>query len=307
MDKNKPILTKQSDSQQMRAYFECVSMLADEGSEFPINLDQVWRLSFERKDHAVRALKESTDFIEGVDYQVFPQNGENSNRGRRNIEYRLSISCLEYLIARKVRSVFDIYREVFHSVRKVAKDPETFKQLNNILNGGSELKKKASIGSSVKRVNASIAWVKGVSELLNLSASARAAMLNSVARDNDLPLIEYVPSEAGSRGVLRSATELLRKYRPELKTRVFNDMMAVHGFLTRNVRQRKNGPHQFWTLTEAGLEFGQNCVNPQNPKETQPQYYSNRFEELLGMVSTVNVLPEPTDAQMVIDTTLFPF
>lgn len=80
--------------------------------EFPVNLDDVWPLAYNRKDHAVRDLSEK--FMEGVDYQVFLKNWENPLGGRPSNEYHISVSCLEFLVARKVRAVFEVYRQVFH-------------------------------------------------------------------------------------------------------------------------------------------------------------------------------------------------
>lgn len=76
-------------------------------------------LVYPRKDHAVRALKEN--FIEGVDYQPLPKNGERSKSGQfisGGTDYHLTISCMEFFIARKVRPVFEVYRQVFHKVAK---------------------------------------------------------------------------------------------------------------------------------------------------------------------------------------------
>ena len=84
------------------------------GENFPIKLDDVFALVYSRKDKAVRALIDSDQFMQDIDYKVFPLNGENSNGGRPSMVYMLSVSCLEYFIARKVRSVFEVYRSVFH-------------------------------------------------------------------------------------------------------------------------------------------------------------------------------------------------
>lgn len=53
-------------------------------------------------------------FIQDVDYQVLAQNGKNPQGGRPTNEYHLTVSCLEFFIARKVRDVFEVYRQVFH-------------------------------------------------------------------------------------------------------------------------------------------------------------------------------------------------
>ena len=78
----------------------------------------VWMLAYSRKDNATKEL--SKNFIEGIDYQPLRQNAERTKGGQNKIDYYLSVSCLEYFIARKVRPVFDVYREVFHKVNEIA-------------------------------------------------------------------------------------------------------------------------------------------------------------------------------------------
>lgn len=125
-------LTKQSTDQEIKAYFEEVLRLSRDSEEFPVNLDEVWPLVYSRKDKAVRALQSNDLFMQGIDYQVFPQNGENSILlpqngeqdgkrtkqwgGNNQVTYMLSVPCLEFFIARKVRPVFEVYRQVFHKV-----------------------------------------------------------------------------------------------------------------------------------------------------------------------------------------------
>lgn len=119
-------LTKQSTDQEIKAYFEEVLRMSRDSEEFPVNLDDVWPLVYSRKDKAVRALQSNDLFMQNVDYQVLPQNGENSGvlarnggkvqNGRPTEIYMLSIPCLEFFIARKVRPVFEVYRQVFHKV-----------------------------------------------------------------------------------------------------------------------------------------------------------------------------------------------
>lgn len=119
-------LTKQSTGQEIKAYFEEVLRMSKDSEEFPVNLDDVWPLVYSAKEKAVRALKSNDLFLQNVDYQVLAQNGENSEvlaqngekvRNGRPIEiYMLSVPCLEFFIARKVRPVFEVYRQVFHKV-----------------------------------------------------------------------------------------------------------------------------------------------------------------------------------------------
>lgn len=119
-------LTKQSTDQEIKAYFEEVLRLSRDSEEFPVNLDEVWPLVFGRKEEAVRALKNDRLFVENIDYQVLRKNAENSGiftqgcakpqGGRPTNIYMLSVPCLEFFIARKVRPVFEVYRQVFHKV-----------------------------------------------------------------------------------------------------------------------------------------------------------------------------------------------
>ena len=119
-------LTKQSTAQEIKAYFEEVLKLSKDSKEFPVNLEEVWPLVFGRKEEAVRALKNDKLFVENIDYQVLRKNAENHDSftqrsekpqgGRPTNIYMLSVPCLEFFIARKVRPVFEVYRQVFHKV-----------------------------------------------------------------------------------------------------------------------------------------------------------------------------------------------
>lgn len=137
MVNNKFQLTKQSSESEIKAYFIQVLNLARSKEEFPVDLDEVWPLVYATKGKAVQTLKSSDLFMEGIDYQIFNQkvknsddiyqNGKKSDNtevnnknhfcvGRSTNTYKLSVPCLEYLIARKVRPVFEVYRQVFHKV-----------------------------------------------------------------------------------------------------------------------------------------------------------------------------------------------
>ena len=111
------VLTKESDENQIKVYFQTILMSYKLDNQFPINLDEVWPLVYSRRDKAISTLKK--EFIEGIDYVVFPQKVENPKGGRPSDKFMLSIPCLEYFIARKVRPVFEVYRKVFHKVTKI--------------------------------------------------------------------------------------------------------------------------------------------------------------------------------------------
>ena len=129
-------LTKQSSDSEIKAYFIQVLNLSRSKEEFPVNLDEVWALAYKEKGKAVRALRTNELFVDGIDYQVFTTNGQKTDGvfaqngkksddaqddgrnvgGRPQNTYMLSVPCLEFFIARKVRPVFEVYRQVFHKV-----------------------------------------------------------------------------------------------------------------------------------------------------------------------------------------------
>lgn len=123
-------LTKQSSEAEIKAYFCAVLNLSESDEEFPVNLDDVWPLVYSEKGKAVRALKSNDLFMQGIDYILLPQNGEQDSplaqngkrlasgkfNGENKVTYMFSVPCLEFFIARKVRPVFEVYRQVFHKV-----------------------------------------------------------------------------------------------------------------------------------------------------------------------------------------------
>lgn len=109
---NFPALNSMSTQEQVAAYFEEVKRRSKSKEQYPVNLDEVWPLVYARKDHAVRALKNSGFFQEGFDYQSFPRYGERD--ATAYIEYRLTVPCMEFLIAKRNRLVFEVYRRFFH-------------------------------------------------------------------------------------------------------------------------------------------------------------------------------------------------
>lgn len=113
-------LTKQSTDKEIKAYFEEVLRMSKDSEEFPVNLDDVWPLVFGRKQEAVRALKNDKLFVENIDFQPLRNDAQRADNGQFNggdkVTYMLSVPCLEFFIARKVRSVFEVYRQVFHKV-----------------------------------------------------------------------------------------------------------------------------------------------------------------------------------------------
>lgn len=135
--------------EQVRSYFEQVLNLRNSGKPFPVDLDDVWPLVYSRKDNAVKVLTdkfiqdkefvaqlpdshrfrqkaEKDNVMQLPDSQSFRQKAEKSNTmqlidPQRKVggdfstkKYYLSVDCMQYLIAREDRAIFDIYQQVFY-------------------------------------------------------------------------------------------------------------------------------------------------------------------------------------------------
>lgn len=253
------ILSKESSESEIKAYFNAVLKLSQSDDEFPVNLNEVWMLVYSQKSDAVSALK--LDFIENVDYQVLRKNPQNPNGGRPTNEYKLTVSCLEFFIARKVRAVFEVYRKVFHhTAHKVIEG-----------NGNS---KQPTISDKMKVAT----WLI---KTLNLNDTSKLMLAKSIADPLGLPTPDYTPSH----GILKSATDLLKERKAQISAREFNTVATEKGYLCEMERKSSYGQKKkFKSITEKGLLYGENQVNPNNPKSTQPLWYEDKFDEFLHIL-----------------------
>lgn len=255
-------LNKQTDDLTIKSYFEGVhELLKSKGSEaFCVNLDEVWPLVYSQKRDAMRHLTNG-DYFEGVDFQVC-QNGKvvsiNDLQKGINATVMLTVPTLETLIARKERRVFEVYRQVFHQALEYSKLPDT------------ELK---------QLVDTKLLFINAVSEGLRLNDTSRLALYNQVNDQHGLGL--SLPAYVPSKGVLKSLSDCLSHVGSDIKAKDFNVILAENGYLERRTRKRANGQVKFfWSLTEKGLEWGENLKSFKNDHETQPLYYIDKFEGL---------------------------
>ena len=119
------------------------------------------------------------------------------------------------------------------------------------------------------------------SKLLNLNDSSKLLLATKIYKDYNIPTA-YLPTYTDSRGILKSATELLKENNISISTIKFNKIMIDKGYLIeveRTSGKDKSKIKKFKNL--AKTEFGENQISPKNPKETQPMYYENKFLELL--------------------------
>lgn len=137
-----------------------------------------------------------------------------------------------------------------------------------------------------------IAALEIAARMLNASESGKLAMLHGYARANAPALLPALPAyaidapavagqAATSSEVTKSATALLKEAGSTLSARAFNALALERGLLSKVTRAGTKGAKEFLVVTDAGLRWGKNVISPQNPRESQPHWYSRSFPALL--------------------------
>lgn len=204
-------------------------------------------------------------FIENQDYVILAsENYEASWGGKNRVEYALTIDMAKELSmversdkGKQARRYFIACEKGLKSLAKPVRKPTI----------------------TPTKIKASIEWIKGVSEILNLNDSSKHLLLEKIAKPLELPL----PAYTKSKGIVKSASELLKG--SNMTIRQFNQKMIEKGFLTELERKAAVGYKTFKSLTIKGLDYGENMVNPHNPTSTQPVYYEEKFNQLLTLLS----------------------
>ena len=327
------ILSKESSSEEIKSYFHAVLRLSQDDNEFPINLDEVWPLVYSEKSKAVRSLKEN--FIEDIDYQVLAQNGENleevdyqvlrknaenSKGGRPTNVYHISLSCMEFFIARKVRPVFEVYRQVFHGVAK----GQLVKPVKGDNAGGHTLEEKLEF-ISICKDGGFFAWevagmvgdlfdgIRSLAELrtavnlinekqilenrvlqIVLSLYAKNSGLPSVRTHSEIKELEIKPQE-----IKLPPLGTMKQRRSRVSTgttvRSMTNLLRERGYqgiYAREVMEALkdvgfvrridfNGSKRWeWSLTANGMDFGRNTAQ-RNGIAIRPKWLSSKFDGLM--------------------------
>ena len=258
-------LMKNSASSDVKLYFEEILNLSRSNDEYPVNLDDVWPLVYSEKGKAVRSLKEN--FVKDLDYRVFAQNGKNPEGGRSSYEYMLSLPCLEYLIARKKREVFEVYRQVFHKAMNpvMSESDALVDTVQLIMSLPVDNRIKSDL---IKRINQS------ESKVLPDYRNTELYPATIGPKGEPVPLVEdYGPARS-------SVTKLLRRHKSSISVEEFNDILCRMGYLER----RKVGWKSYCVVVGDGCLYGCNVPNPYYKDQTTPMYWEDSFHELLTIV-----------------------
>lgn len=136
------------------------------------------------------------------------------------------------------------------------------------------------ISKTEEDVRVRMIMVEGMKRVLNLNDASTLSYAKKLFDPLSLPTPDYVPSK----GILKSASKLLKERNAGISAQAFNKLAIKEGYLEEKVRKSSSGKNKsFKSVTLGkGAYFGENQVCPNNPKETQPSWYEDKFDQLLS-------------------------
>lgn len=201
------VLSAQSSSNEIKAYFNSVLTLTKTGEKFPVDLDDVWTLCYNQKIGAIRFLADSGQFYEGEDYILLCQKAKQTevgSGGHNRQVYMLSVPCMEYLIARKVRAVFEVYRRVFHEFLNTKRMSKAEMRMQVFMDMQADISRQSNvIKKQSKRIAALVSQLESEKE-----AKRERLAIASEVKSGD---IEKWLSESRIKGLYK-LSDLHRRY-----------------------------------------------------------------------------------------------
>lgn len=128
--------------------------------------------------------------------------------------------------------------------------------------------------------------LKFVADDMRVNEASRLLMYENLCKDFNIPTGFLPKYEHNGNREMKALSTLLKENDCKLSAVKFNPMLIEQGYLEERERpSSKSGEmKKFKALTESGLQYGENAVNPHNQKEVQPLYYSDTFMELYEKV-----------------------
>lgn len=162
---------------------------------------------------------------QGADNQFLRKNAENSKTswgGQNRIKYHLSVSCLEFFIARKIRAVFEVYRQVFH---KVAEKPQkaivhkpTSKEMLRLTAESTREEIEAYFLEIKMKCADNNKFPVPVDEVWGMRFSAKRRVMDKLLGRNGQPNIFVYDKDYTQKGSERTHKDALGKYYMSIKT-----------------------------------------------------------------------------------------
>ena len=127
--------------------------------------------------------------------------------------------------------------------------------------------------------------VKFIADDMRVNGASRLLMYENLCKDFNIPTGFLPKYEHNGSRQMKALSVLLKENGCKMSAVRFNQKLIEHGYLEEKERpSSKSGIKKFKALTENGLKYGENAVNPHNQKEVQPLYYEDMFMQLYSEV-----------------------
>ena len=156
-----------------------------------------------------------------------------------------------------------------------------FRSKQIIQTGNYTLESSNSYRDEIETVKSEIGLIDMISNSLKLNDNSKLQLITKSFENHNINT-NLLPVYTTSKGILKSATALLKQFNVDMSAREFNKKLIEHGILRECERQStkdKNKVKKFKNLVDT--TWGENQVNTKNQKETQPLYYEDKFMDLL--------------------------
>ncbi|WKN20853.1 Rha family transcriptional regulator [Azotobacter vinelandii] len=159
------------------------------------------------------------------------------------------------------------------------------------------LKPPVSRPVDIAELPAVVASLEIVARSLNVCESGKLQMYGAAFSRHGVDPVGLLPAyavdapagyvTAGSSLPAFSLTHLLKEHGIQMSAIKVNKALEQAGLLELKKRPSTKSPDRlkpFWALTEYGLQYGKNVTSPNNPRETQPLFFADRFQQLLALI-----------------------
>lgn len=141
--------------------------------------------------------------------------------------------------------------------------------------------------NSQSTIEQGINIVKFIADDLKVNDASRLLMYENYCKDVGVPTGFLPKYEHNGNRQMKALSTLLKENSCGISAVKFNQILIEQGYLHERERpsSKTNEMRKYKALTDKGLKYGENAVNPHNQRETQPLYYSDTFMELYNIVA----------------------
>lgn len=207
-------------------------------------------------------------FVENEDYTTLSKILEN---GGKEKDYIITTDMAKELCMVENNEEGRIIRKYFIQCEKNLKNQITLPSHKAYIN-------------EIETVKSEIGLIDVLSQTLRLNDNSKLLLITKSFENHNINT-NLLPIYTPSKGILKSATELLKQHNVGISVIKFNKILVEKNILKeceRHSTKDKNKVKKFKSIVNT--YYGENNVSQKNPNETQPLYYEDKFKELLNTI-----------------------